>query len=209
MEENRNVLNILALIISICAIIYIAINPAHDGKNGPQGIPGVSPEHEWLSTQLHFLNPDGTWGDYVELKGDKGDKGDQGGKGDQGVQGIQGINGTNGIDGKPELNHKAVISNPVLNGYYNVTSGNYTFTFLLSTKVNDSDNDTLQTIIYYRETPTSLWKPSSVFFETNKTVNATARFISTPSNQKIYWCVMSWDGRDITTRYAEHIVLCP
>jgi len=36
-----------------------------------QGAPGAPPEHEWDGTRLRFKNPNGTWGEYVELKADK------------------------------------------------------------------------------------------------------------------------------------------
>jgi trimeric autotransporter adhesin len=37
---------------------------------------GDKPDHEWSSTSLRFEKPDGSWGSYVNLKGDKGDAGD-------------------------------------------------------------------------------------------------------------------------------------
>lgn len=54
------------------------------GPQGPQGLRGIQgetgakgnpPSHQWNSTELRFENTDGSWGDYVELKGDKGDPG--------------------------------------------------------------------------------------------------------------------------------------
>jgi hypothetical protein len=36
---------------------------------GPRGLP---PEHQWDSYQIRFRNPDGTWGDYVNLLGPTG-----------------------------------------------------------------------------------------------------------------------------------------
>ena len=82
---------------------------------------GPSPDSQWGSggaqpvTAVRFQQSDGTWGPYVDLKGDqgiqgiqgpkgdqglKGDKGDQGLKGDQGGQGIQGIQGPKGDTGE-------------------------------------------------------------------------------------------------------------
>src|SRR5690606_27512023 len=37
---------------------------------GPQGPKGDKPAHSWSGTQLRFENPNGTWGTYVNLKGD-------------------------------------------------------------------------------------------------------------------------------------------
>ena len=65
----------------------------------------AKPRHEWSGTQLRFENKDGSWGTYVDLKGDKGDTGAQGiqgipgVKGDTGAQGIQGIPGVKGDKG--------------------------------------------------------------------------------------------------------------
>ena len=43
-----------------------------DGKNGKDGIGGEAPEHEWDDTKLRFKNPDGTWGEWTDLKGQPG-----------------------------------------------------------------------------------------------------------------------------------------
>lgn len=48
------------------------------GIQGIQGEKGDKPAHEWSGTELRFENPNGTWGSYVDLKGDQGDKGDTG-----------------------------------------------------------------------------------------------------------------------------------
>jgi hypothetical protein len=48
------------------------------GPKGEQGQPGINgknglaPEHEWKSTSIRFKKPDGGWGHFVDLKGDKG-----------------------------------------------------------------------------------------------------------------------------------------
>jgi hypothetical protein len=56
-------------------------NPGPQGEPGPQGDPGEpgepgdtgpAPAHEWDDTQLRFQNPDGSWGDYTDLKGEPG-----------------------------------------------------------------------------------------------------------------------------------------
>lgn len=48
------------------------------GVTGPKGDKGDKPIHQWSGTSLRFENPNGTFGTYVNLKGDKGDQGDQG-----------------------------------------------------------------------------------------------------------------------------------
>lgn len=37
--------------------------------SGPQGAAGVSPSHRWVGTSLQLTNPDGSWGDLVDLAG--------------------------------------------------------------------------------------------------------------------------------------------
>jgi hypothetical protein len=38
------------------------------GVQGEQGAAGPSPQHAWDGTRLRFQNPDGAWGDYVDLR---------------------------------------------------------------------------------------------------------------------------------------------
>lgn len=49
------------------------------------GPAGPSPEYEWSGTSLRFMNPDGTWGKYVNLQGPQGAKGEQGDPGPEGT----------------------------------------------------------------------------------------------------------------------------
>jgi len=57
---------------------------------------GLFTPYQWNGPRLRFMNSDGTWGDYENLKGErgpqgpKGDKGDKGDTGDTGPQGIPG-----------------------------------------------------------------------------------------------------------------------
>ena len=57
---------------------------AEDGRfkfsylKGGQGEKGDKPAHNWEGTSLQFENPDGTFGEFVDLKGSKGDKGNDG-----------------------------------------------------------------------------------------------------------------------------------
>ena len=69
------------------------------GDTGAAGSQGLPPAHEWLLTQLRFMKPDGIWGAYVDLKGEKGDKGDTGEQGLQGEQGQPGPKGDKGDSG--------------------------------------------------------------------------------------------------------------
>ena len=42
------------------------------GPPGPPGPKGDKPAHSWEDTALRFENPDGTWGELVELRGPRG-----------------------------------------------------------------------------------------------------------------------------------------
>lgn len=45
------------------------------GERGEKGETGLAPAHEWQGTKLRFKRPDGKWGKYVDLKGEKGEAG--------------------------------------------------------------------------------------------------------------------------------------
>jgi len=48
------------------------------GETGPPGLngkDGFPPEHEWNDSSIRFKKPDNSWGNYVNLKGDKGEDG--------------------------------------------------------------------------------------------------------------------------------------
>lgn len=42
------------------------------GPAGADGAPGLPPEHEWRGTQLRFKEPDGSWGQFIDLRGPAG-----------------------------------------------------------------------------------------------------------------------------------------
>lgn len=44
------------------------------GEKGDKGDAGPMPNHDWSGTALRFENPDGTWGNRVDLKGDPGNR---------------------------------------------------------------------------------------------------------------------------------------
>ena len=39
-------------------------------NKGAKGVPGNAPKHEWQNTSLRFQKEDGTWGEFVNLKGE-------------------------------------------------------------------------------------------------------------------------------------------
>lgn len=44
------------------------------GQQGDKGDTGPMPKHDWSGTALRFQNPDGTWGNRVDLKGNPGNR---------------------------------------------------------------------------------------------------------------------------------------
>lgn len=52
---------------------------AAKGDKGEKGDAGPMPSHEWKGTRLRFEKPDGTWGEFVELRGKAGKNGKDGG----------------------------------------------------------------------------------------------------------------------------------
>lgn len=44
------------------------------GEQGPKGDTGPMPRHDWKGTALRFQNPDNTWGERVDLKGEPGNR---------------------------------------------------------------------------------------------------------------------------------------
>jgi hypothetical protein len=63
------------------------------------GEPVAVPAHQWDGTKLYFQNPDGTWGEPVDLLGPQGPQGNLGPKGDQGPKGEKGDTGPRGAQG--------------------------------------------------------------------------------------------------------------
>lgn len=56
----------------------IIVKKGTKGDTGNSGTNGLAPEHQWSGTSLRFKNPNNSWGNYTNLKGNKGDKGDVG-----------------------------------------------------------------------------------------------------------------------------------
>lgn len=47
-------------------------DPGAKGEKGDDGAQGLPPEHEWQGTSLRFKDPDGAWGQLVNLRGPAG-----------------------------------------------------------------------------------------------------------------------------------------
>lgn len=151
--------------------------------------------------------------------------GPTGPQGLQGIQGIQGLNGTAGPTGptgpigatgqqgpmgEPELNHPPSINITSITGKYINHSGTYTFYFNITTKTNDLDNDTVQTMVYYRQSPAAVWRQANIFFNRSTTQATSVQIImSTPTTQPVFWAIQAWDGRDFTMLYDDYLVVYP
>ena len=55
-----------------------ALTSARTTAPVPVAAKGEAPAHEWSGTKLRFQNPDGTWGEFVDLRGPKGARGNNG-----------------------------------------------------------------------------------------------------------------------------------
>lgn len=55
-----------------------------DGKDGKDGAPGLSPRHEWDGSKIRFQSADGTWGEWVDVRGPMGPAGMSYGPGEYG-----------------------------------------------------------------------------------------------------------------------------
>lgn len=53
----------------------IAGKDGKDGSIGPAGEDGKSPDYEWRGTEIRFKKPNGQWGKWVDLKGERGKTG--------------------------------------------------------------------------------------------------------------------------------------
>lgn len=65
-----------------------------DYKDGEPGVSPPGPEHQWDGTKLRVQNPDGTWGQWCNLKGEKGE-------GEPGKTPVKGEDYRDGEDGDP------------------------------------------------------------------------------------------------------------
>jgi len=74
-----------------------------DGKDGLPGPKGDIPAHEWEGTKVRFQNQDGSWGEFVDLKGKDGHNGLDGKDGEPGKMGPQGYPGHQGPQGDPGI----------------------------------------------------------------------------------------------------------
>jgi parallel beta-helix repeat protein len=65
--------NALGEFVNIVALKGDKGDTGPQGIQGPKGDKGDKPAHRWIDTSLQIENPDGTWGDAVNLKGESGD----------------------------------------------------------------------------------------------------------------------------------------
>jgi len=179
------ILTVVALVIAGIALAVTVLKTAEQGEQGPQGFTGET--------------------------GPAGPTGADGPMGATGAQGPPGINGTKGANGLPEVNHPPTMNVTVLTGSYALVGNTtYRYTFNTTVKTRDIDNDTVQTMVFYRRNLSDLWHPVYTFFQTNATTKVFVTYnMTTPSNQVLYWAYQAWDGRDITMEYHSFLVAFP
>ena len=61
------------------------------GEQGAAGKSGSAPDHQWQGTRLRFKRPDGSWGPWVDLKGDPGRPGPAGRPGENALGGAASV----------------------------------------------------------------------------------------------------------------------
>jgi hypothetical protein len=159
------IIGVVALVLSGCAIgIAFFIS-------GPSGVQGLPPEYKWDGTSLSFMNPNGTWGNPVDLRGETGGTGSIGSPGPVGPIGPSGgigltpghewngtrvrfqnsngswgnwsdLRGVNGIDGIDYINHNPSVSIIQNTGTYVMSPNNSSFTrFKYILKISVDDLD--------------------------------------------------------------------
>lgn len=99
-KDGRDGRNVTADQVQEAVNLWLARN--RESLRGPRGFAGddggdgQAPEYEWDGTSLRFRNPDGSWGEWVDLKGDPGRDGKDG-QGGGSVGGIFEVRAGSGI----------------------------------------------------------------------------------------------------------------
>jgi hypothetical protein len=217
--ENTNIIGVIAVVALLLGVASVgAIYTGYiKGEQGDQGIIGQvgpmgptgskgdmgdMPSHEWNDTDIRFELPDGTWSEWIDLKGDTGEKGSKGDTGATGPVGPKGedcpINEIADID---ILNNSGI--------YWSQWFGwphyknKYYYQFDLLVDVDDPEDDNMHITFYYRENECDLWD------EVVEYIGVDGNYIATVTwnkwepavNQTIYWLVETWDGSDLGFNY--------
>lgn len=103
------------------------------------GPAGPSPEYEWNGTSIRFKNPDGTWGEYIDIQGPQGIKGEQG---DPGPAGTATPATTTTIGGVIVGNGLKVTPEGCLSTVESETTATQDITFYVRQDGNDSNSGT-------------------------------------------------------------------
>jgi hypothetical protein len=147
--------------------------------------------HEWDGTSIRFKNPDGSWGEYVNL---------------QGVQGIQGIQGAIGPAGTRDISTTLRAKSPLASKFEDKTwsgmtefRGYYIWTDGVNIYYSD---DTIQKVL---DVATSTWSNKnwtglSSFYGVDIWFNGTDIYYSEGTTQKVFdvetstWSDKIWTG---------------
>jgi hypothetical protein len=145
------------------------------------GIDGSAPAHEWNGTRIRFMNPDGSWGAWVDLKGEKGNTGSR---------------GPAGKDADAPVNHLPVIG---LLNLSNCSVGKCGTYFLINISISDVDTDLLHAVIHYRFCNESDWKTAKEVYGFDGYVSACV-YSSLKKPVTCFWFVEVFDGSESVFR---------
>jgi len=142
--------------------------------------------------------------------GGRGSVGETGAQGPAGATGAAGPQGIRGPEGLPENNSKPTMNITTSGSYVEMSNSSYLFNFTISIITQDTDNDVVQTMAHYRFSPNGDWVQKSMFYglNTSNTMMVSHELI-VPANQRIYWSVQAWDGRDITVMNTDYLIIYP
>jgi hypothetical protein len=112
------------------------------GEQGEPGINGTSPQFEWNGTGIRFMLPDGTWGNWTDLKGETGETGPRGAAGSDGADGADGQDGADGEDLEP--NEAPIIENNSMEGCVEIDDD-----WIFSVTIEDPEGDLILVNAYF------------------------------------------------------------
>jgi hypothetical protein len=169
------------------------------GPQGEKGISGNSPEYEWNETCIRFMNPDGTWGEWIDLLGPEGPQGNTGPRGATGASGSDGEDGEDGIDLEP--NEAPIITFNTSESYVEGCRWNDDFWFILNFSVEDPESDYMEVRLWYKyDDPLDDWNYCDIWpYEQNNTFRFTKEFNGNHywGNYSIEWLIQVQDGENL------------
>jgi len=217
--ENTNIIGVIAIVALLLGVASVGaiytgyikgergdqgiigqVGPM--GNEGPKGDVGDMPTHEWNGTCIRFELPDGTWSDWIDLKGEEGDRGPTG---HTGPVGAKGEDGEDGIDLEP--NEAPRVALWVADSYIEGCGNLDDYVFCLNATVKDLENDLMHLNIYYKMHENDSW----IFLEgvpmvSNNTTLSFSKEIDGNwywGDKTIYWLAEVMDGENLVYKQEE------